>query len=43
MWSYSGPHFPDFPAFGLIITTEYLSIFNPNAGKSEKNADQNNS
>ena len=25
------------------FSTEYLSVFSPNAGKSEKNADQNNS
>ena len=31
-------YFPDFPAVGL--NTE--SVFSPNAGKSVKNADQNN-
>ena len=33
--------FPDFPAFGL--NTERYYVFSPNAGKSGKNADQNNS
>ena len=37
--SYSGPHFPGFSR----ILSEYLSVFSPNAGKSRKNADQNNS
>ena len=36
--SYSGPHF--LRIFGL---NTYLSVFSPNAGKSGKNADQNNS
>ena len=33
----------DFPAFGLNTERYYLSVFSPNAEKSVKNADQNNS
>ena len=42
--SYSGPHFPlVFPhSHWIRRDTEYLSVFSPNAGKCEKNADQNN-
>ena len=31
-----------FPGFSRILS-EYLSVFSPNAGKSRKNAEQNNS
>ena len=43
--SYSGPHFSrNFPHSDWIRRdTEYLSVFSPNAGNCEKNADQNNS
>ena len=43
--SYSSPHFSHiFPHSDWIRgDTPYLSIFSPNAGKSGKNADQNNS
>ena len=43
--SYSGPHFSRiFPHLDWIRRdTEYLPVFNPNPGKSGKNADQNNS
>ena len=43
--SYSGPHssliFPH--SDWMRRDTEYLSVFSPNAGKCDKNADQNNS
>ena len=43
--SYSGPHFSRiFPHLDRIgRDTPYLSVFSPNAGKSGKSADQNNS
>ena len=43
--SYSGPHFSRiFPHSDWIRRdTPYLFVFSPNAGKSGKNADQNNS
>ena len=41
---YSGPHFSRIPHSDWIRrNTQYLSVFSPNAGKYEKNADQNNS
>ena len=41
--SYSSPHFSRiFPHLDWIRRDQYLSIFNPNAGKCRKNADQNN-
>ena len=45
IWSYSGPHFfRIFPHSDWIRRdTEYLFVFGPNAGKSRRNADQNNS
>ena len=43
--SYFGPHFSGIFRHSDLIrrNTQYLSVFGPNAGKSGKNADQNNS
>ena len=43
--SYSGPNFSRIVPHSDWIRrdTEFLSVFSPNAGKSGKNADQNNS
>ena len=43
--SYSGPHFSRISPHSNWIRrdTPYLSLFSPNAGKCEKNLDQNNS
>ena len=41
--SYSEPHFSRIRTeYGAIPSTEYPSVFSPNAGKCGKNADQNN-